>query len=235
MEEDVEACVEAALKEGLLRDWGRMAVGLLGADESCEEVVWWEERARVNPPRPSCVGNRIIEVGRPCSYQVSISTEYGCGTSSALGCSDSGAAERCVPERGLETVSEKTFSFVARASSVMIHDESSEATLWRTSARRPLWARGWCCGWYDAIVLLRVVIAVLLKTNSYGLGQPLGWRPTSSDQITAHAGSVCGAGVALPLFKGAWRTAPEDGADGDGEMRRETRGSEVEGEIRAPP
>jgi hypothetical protein len=72
MEEDVEACVEAALKEGDLADWGRMAVGLLGADESWEEVVWCEDRARVNPPRPSCVGNRIIDVGRPCNCQVSI-------------------------------------------------------------------------------------------------------------------------------------------------------------------
>jgi hypothetical protein len=67
MEEDVEACVEVALKERLLTDWGRMAVGLLCAEDSCEEVVWCDERARVNPPRPSCVGNRIMDVGRPCN------------------------------------------------------------------------------------------------------------------------------------------------------------------------
>jgi hypothetical protein len=54
-------------------------------------------------------------------------------TGSAQG-SDSGDADCRVSENGLETVSEKTFSRVARASSVIIHDESNESTLRR---RRP--------------------------------------------------------------------------------------------------
>jgi hypothetical protein len=67
MEEDVEACVESALKDGLLRDCWMMAVCLL-AEASCSEVCC-DDSAMGNPPRPSCVGNRIIEVGRPCNYK----------------------------------------------------------------------------------------------------------------------------------------------------------------------
>ena len=41
-----------------------MAVWRLAEDSSRSEGV---DKASVNPPLPSCVGKRIMEVGRPCN------------------------------------------------------------------------------------------------------------------------------------------------------------------------
>src|SRR5271170_5171720 len=113
-----------------------MAVWRLAEDSSRSEGV---DKASVNPPLPSCVGKRIIEVGRPCNCGRRLARkgsgwEYTCSAQ----VSKSATAECRGLDRGLDTVSEKTFSFVARASSVMIHDESREWILCRGSSRRPV-------------------------------------------------------------------------------------------------
>jgi hypothetical protein len=79
-----------------------------------------------------------MDVGRSCSYiRLSRVIYKAEGDTCLRDGSDSGAAECRVSDAGLESVSENIFSVVARASSVMIQEESNEFTLCRTSPRRP--------------------------------------------------------------------------------------------------
>lgn len=57
--------MDSALMDGVANGRDRIAVCLLPVVEPFSE--WCDDKARVNPPRPSCVGNRIVDVGSPCS------------------------------------------------------------------------------------------------------------------------------------------------------------------------